>query len=76
MCTNYKLQKSAPERQISRPGTKSSYDMLLQATHNLSENDLVDFEDELNFYTKTGLVGLRMSKLLLLLQLEEVAEAV
>ena len=75
MCTNFKPQESAPVRQLSRPGTKSSYDMLLKATQNLSDNDIVDLENELNFYTQTGLVGLRMSKFLVLLQMDAVAEA-
>ena len=75
MCTNFKPQESAPVRQLSRLGTKSSYDMLLKATQNLSDNDLVDLENELNFYAQTGLVDLRMSKFLLLLQLEAIAEA-
>ena len=69
---NPRLEKpqSMPELQLQETGTEVTYDTLLNASRNLSENERELLEDDLSFYADTGLVGIQMSKLLALLQLD------
>ncbi len=61
-------KQSAPECQLSKQGTQSSYDILLAGAQNLSDKDLWALEDDLAFYNETGLIGVHMSELLIQLQ--------
>ncbi len=67
--------RSLPEIQISRFGTKGTYDAILSVATNLSYRDLLVFEDEIEFYERTGLVGLQMSMLLVRLEVSANASA-
>ena len=56
-----------PVCQLTKPGTARSLEALTAATGVLSDDDLQSLEDEIAFFDQTGLVGVRMSKLLVLL---------
>lgn len=64
-----------PKLQLAEAGTGRSYAILLRAAVSLSDAKLNALEDELNFYERTRLVGIHMSKLLKLLQLDASAKA-
>lgn len=57
-----------PELQLQEAGTKSSYDTLLKASRTLTDAELNLLEEDLSHYLRTGLVGVQMSRLLVLLQ--------
>ena len=59
-----------PEIQLQEAGSESSYEALLMASRELSDNELDLLEEDLSYYTHTRLVGVNMSKLLALLQLD------
>ena len=76
MKTQHKeISKSLPDLQLCAAGTKGSYDILSQASRALPDAELKALEEELSFYERTGLVGIHMSKLLLLLRLGALATA-
>lgn len=55
---------SAPECQLSKAGNERSNSILNRAIQVLEKKDLRMLEDELAFYSQTGLIGVRMSQLL------------
>ena len=55
---------SAPECQLSKPGTEETYIRLLRAARELSAKELQVLEDDIAFHAKTGLIGVGMSKML------------
>ncbi len=63
-----KTCQSAPECQLSKIGTPSSYEKLLHKTRTLSDEELYALEEDLSYYAETGLIGINMSRLLVLLQ--------
>ncbi len=67
--------KSLPDLQLCAAGTTGTYDILSQASRALPDTELNALEEELSFYERTGLVGIHMSKLLLLLRMETLATA-
>ena len=67
--------QSVPELQLCETGTARSFGILLKASQNLSDKELKALEGELRFYTQTGLIGILMSRLLLLLWAENSARA-
>lgn len=60
--------QSAPECQLSKVGTVKSYGILLEAAEKLSEFELAALEKDLEYYDQTGLIGVHMSRLLVLLK--------
>lgn len=58
-----------PELQLRQAGTECSYIALLKASQALTDEDLGLLEEDLSHYARTGLVGVHMSRLLALLQL-------
>lgn len=70
MNRNSKPRLSAPECQLCKTGSASSYETLLKAAQGLSDDDLKSLEDDLNYYAETGLIGIYMSRLLAMLQPE------
>jgi len=60
--------QSAPECQLSKSGTPESMKILLNSTQTLSDEELCALEEDLNYYSETGLIGVTMSRLLVLLQ--------
>ena len=58
------ISLSCPELQLRRFGDEAFYSSLLEATQSLSPKDLTALEEELSYYTRTGLVGVVMSRLL------------
>lgn len=67
--------KSLPELRLCEIGTNLSYDILFGASQLLLDAELKSLEEELSFYTRTGLIGVRMSKILARLQIETSAKA-
>lgn len=65
-----KTAQSAPECQLTKVGTPRSYDTLLKSTRTLSDEQLHALEDDLRYYEETGLIGVSMSRLLVLIQPE------
>ena len=63
-------RQSMPELQLQEAGTESSYDILFRASQTLTDAELSLLEEDLSFYLRTGLVGIHMSRLLVLLQLD------
>ena len=61
--------QSMPEIQLQEAGTERSYRAFLEASRGLSDKELDLFEEDLRYYTRTGLVGVYMSKFLALLPL-------
>jgi hypothetical protein len=61
---SYDPRLSAPECQLSKAGSERSNNILKRAVQVLETNDLSMLEDELSFYAQTGLIGVRMSRLL------------
>lgn len=57
---------SAPESILSRRGSEETFSLFLDAAHELSVDALTRFEEEIEFYTKTGLIGVQMSRMLIL----------
>ncbi|MEL7149160.1 MAG: hypothetical protein AAGK71_00430 [Pseudomonadota bacterium] len=53
---------------MTKVGTSRSYDTLLTSTRTLSDDQLHALEDDLRYYEETGLIGVNMSRLLVLLQ--------
>lgn len=70
MTKNPAKPQSMPEIQLQKAGTKRSYRVLLEASRGLSDEELDLFEEDLSYYTRTGLVGVYMSKFLARLQLD------
>lgn len=66
---------TAPECQLSKLGTPGTYAVLLSAAQSLSEKDLNTLEEDIDFYMKTGLIGVRMSWMLTLIQTRQVSIA-
>jgi hypothetical protein len=60
---------------LSRTGSAHSYETLLRAAQGLSDDELKALEDDLQYYAKTGLIGIYMSRLLAMLQPEDPALA-
>lgn len=60
--------QSAPERILRKDGTDRTFEVLCQAARNLSPSELLDLEDDLQFYEETRLIGIHMSRLLKLLK--------
>ena len=56
-------------------GTANSYGILSKAAQSLSDRKLKALEDDLSFYDQTGLVGVHMSWLLVLLHQNKTAKA-
>jgi len=67
------MPRSLPELQLREAGTARSYELLLRATKCMSDAKLNALEDELHFFANTRFVGIHMSKLLSLLQLDATA---
>ncbi len=63
---------TAPECQLSKLGSPETYSIILSAAQSLSETDLQVLEDDIVFYMKTGLIGVRMSWLLTLIQTKQI----
>lgn len=57
-------RRSAPECQLSKLGTDETFSTLLRAARELSEKDLKALEEDIDFYSQTGLIGVRMSWML------------
>lgn len=70
MRQNVASRPSAPECQLSKIGTPESYARLLLATRAMSEKHLQELEEDISFYEKTGLIGVRMSWMLTLVDRE------
>ncbi len=70
MTKNPEKPQSMPEIQLQEAGTERSYRALLEVSRGLSDKELDLFEEDLSYYTRTGLVGVYMSKFLALLQLD------
>lgn len=64
---------SAPECQLSKLGTEWSFDVMLKKAQTLSDDELSALEEDLSYYSETGLIGINMSRLLVLLQPENAA---
>lgn len=64
MNLNPNKPRSAPECQLSKPGSAQSYEILLKSARKLSDDDLCALEDDLAYYAETGLIGINMSRLL------------
>ncbi len=64
-------RSSAPECQLLRRGTEGTYSLLLDAAHELSAKSLAGFEEEIDFFSKTGLIGVQMSKMLALIEAKQ-----
>ena len=67
MNANSNVCPSAPECQLSCQGSAHTYDILLKSARSLSDKDLHALEDDLAYYAETGLIGINMSRLLVLL---------
>ena len=67
--------RSAPECQLLETGTASTYGILSKAVRSQSDRKLQALEEELSFYEETGLVGIHMSSLLVLLRQNKTAGA-
>ncbi len=65
-----------PELQLQEAGTESSYDTLFKASQTLTDAELSLLEEDLSYYLRTGLVGIHMSRLLVLLQLDALEKTV
>ncbi len=63
----FELNQSAPICQLNKIGTDLSQGVLSKAIRFLSNSDLIALEEDLSVYDQTGLVGVRMSKILALL---------
>lgn len=59
---------SAPECQLSKAGTDWSFEVMLKKAQTLSDDELSALEEDLEYYSETGLIGINMSRLLVLLQ--------
>lgn len=68
MMVTSKPCQSAPECQLSKMGNAESYETLLNKTRALSDRELRALEDDLSYYAETGLIGINMSRLLVVLQ--------
>ena len=68
-------RRSAPESDLRKDGSASTYSILKAAAANLSDKDLKSLDDDLTFYAQTGLIGVQMSRLMVLLRQTDVAEA-
>lgn len=66
---------SAPECQLSKPGSPETLRILLAATQALSSSELTALEEDLNCYADTGLIGVVMSRLLVALNADGAAAA-
>ena len=75
MTPNFEMHQSAPECHLNETGTASSYGILIKAAQSLSDREIKDLEDDLRFYDQTGLIGIHMSWLLMLLRRKITAEA-
>ena len=64
MTTDLKRQKPAPFCQLQEPGTQQTYEIFLDAMTSMQGKDIDGLSNELDFFEKTGLVGVRMSRLL------------
>ena len=60
---------------MCKEGTPDSYRLLLRSTKALSNRELAALEDDLEYYAKTGLIGVTMSQLLVQLQPEQPSKA-
>lgn len=68
MMTDQKTCLSAPECQLTKYGSPQSYELLLNSAKGLSDEALGALEDDLQYYSKTGLIGVNMSRMLAMLQ--------
>ena len=67
MVTISETAKPWPHLLLCSDGTANSYDILRNASRNLSDGDLKALEEDIGFYEATGLVGIHMSAHLLCL---------
>lgn len=56
--------RSALACQLQQEGTRRSFQALCDAVDGLSETEINELEEELSFYTETGLIGIQMSRLM------------
>lgn len=56
--------QSAPACQLKKAGTPDTYQTLLSVVNGLSKEDIIELEEDLSFYSETGLIGIQMSRLL------------
>ena len=68
-------RRSAPESDLRKDGSEFTYSILNAAAGALSDKDLKSLDDDLTFYAQTGLIGVQMSRLMVLLRQNDVAEA-
>lgn len=70
MNQNVAFRPSAPHCQLSKTGTPETYSRFLMAARALSEKHLEELEEDISFYEKTGMAGVRMSWMLTLIGTE------
>lgn len=58
------IHKSAADRELNKLGNETTGSCLLDAIKVLSDTDLARFEAEVDLYSKTGFVGVLMSRVL------------
>jgi hypothetical protein len=75
MIFDLKKSQSAPDYQLKKAGTLATYQTLLTATGQLSTSDMSELEEDLRFYSETGMIGIQMSRLLDLLNCKASPEA-
>lgn len=56
--------RSALACQLQQEGTIRSFQALCDAIDGLGESEIHELEEELSFYTETGLIGVQMSRLM------------
>ncbi len=66
--------RSVSATQLEEAGTQFTRVLLESSVETFSDEELLGLEDELEFCTQTGLIGLRMSQLLATLRQDVLAE--
>jgi len=68
MSITFHRRQSAPSQLLNQDGTANSYCIQKLAVQKLSGEELLALEDDLEFFDRTGLVGIYMSRILEVLE--------